>query len=201
MKGFALPPFFQYLFIIKSFFILFRYSQVFSVYLVTLGLIWLIFLYCDIRQHQGSNVIRLEQHHLHARGSTSSNNTSSESVRSSRNNNSSSNGSSRHHRHQHHQQQQRQHQNLKYWKDVGSGGGVRKCHRKDPYFHRGKQTQRSDSVKLEDGISHLSVSVTPSNEPCRIYSSDSYTFCRSRHSGSFYLKIGAAGRHKHTTTR
>lgn len=179
------------------------FLQVFSVYLVTLGLIWLIFLYCDIRRHQGGNVIRLEHHHhhqlQHPRGSSVSNNTTSDSSRSSRGHNNSSRENIRHHHHhhnqRHHQQETRHHQDhIKYWKEDNNGGvvGGVKCHRKE--FHRGKQTQRSDSVKLEDGISHLSVSVTPSNEPCRIYSSDSYTFCRSRHSGSFYLKIGAAGK-------
>lgn len=135
------------------------------------------------------------------RGSSTSNNTSRDSSRSSRgsNNNHGSrsnlqNGKSSRHHHQHHLQH-----HLKFWRgeeaggggSSSGGGGGGKGHRKE--LHRGKQTQRSDSVKLDDGISHLSVSITPSNEPCRIYSSDSYTFCRSRHSGSFYLKIGAAG--------
>lgn len=53
----------------------------------------------------------------------------------------------------------------------------------------------TDEMDMDDGISHISIPVSSRRSfySSKIYKDGSYTFCKSRHSGSFYLKIGAAG--------
>ncbi|CAG7820957.1 unnamed protein product [Allacma fusca] len=117
-------------------------AEVFSVYLVILGLLWLIFLYCDIRRHQG--VMRKER-------SRSEGNIWSEGKSASN-------------------------------KDEN-------CKRASS---SSPSTEEAD-MGSDDTISHVSIPVTPRSVESKTYNTSSYTFCRSRHSGSFYLKIGAAG--------
>lgn len=66
---------------------------------------------------------------------------------------------------------------------------------------RSSSTEEADIISSDDTMSHVSVPIqvppTPysSSGESKIYScTRRYTFCRSRHSGSFYLKIGAAGK-------
>ena len=117
--------------------------QVFSVYLVVLGLLWLIFLYCDIRRHQ--KVMRRER--------------------------------------------SRSEGNL--WSD-----GKSDINKEQPYKRASSGSPSTEEADMgsEDAISHVSIPVPPRSVESKAYNVKSYTFCRSRHSGSFYLKIGAAGK-------
>lgn len=116
-------------------------------YLVILGLIWLIFLYCDIHHHQ--NMMR-------KRG--------------------------------------------RLERSVWSHGHRVKAddgfHKNDRMSHKRASTSPStDEIDTgSDAISHISISVSPRLAGSKNWRKSSYTFCRSRHSGSFYLKIGAAGK-------
>lgn len=118
------------------------FSQVFSVYLVSLGLAWLIFLYFDIRRHQ--NKIRSQASGAKSKGS----------------------------------------QFPGFQAKSVATKPIPEEERKSQSKHRTTNNNNNNGV-------NPAFRFTSVDEP--VFNRHAYIFCHSRHSGSFYLKIGAAG--------
>ncbi|XP_021954903.2 proton channel OtopLc isoform X1 [Folsomia candida] len=141
-------------------------AEVFSVYLVALGLSWLIFLYCDIRRHQ--NRIRDQA----AEGKTKAGSGGGGGVP-----------------HPHGDKpvptskptsEQQRHQNGK----TPSNNNSNNNHGKQRTAQNGSSSSSSNPAAFRLGSNAAQEST---------FNRHAYIFCHSRHSGSFYLKIGAAG--------